>query len=240
MILRGGVGLFYDRPFGNSVISMAGNPPSSRLVTVRYGQLQSLGQGGLTTQGAPGLNTIDYEAKLPVVDAVERRHPDGDSVGDDARRGVGRPAQLQHRPHGEHQHGRSRLGVPAAEPEPDPGEHDAWRRGAVERSDAVVSRLRRDQHAAVQRLAHVPLPPDVGEAPVPRTACRSASTTRGSSTITRSPAPRLQHAADGSWSDRDDQDQANDMLAAVNSATSRSSRGTSCGICPTCTPAARR
>ena len=44
---------------------MAGNPPSSRLVTVRYGQLQSLGQGGLTTQGAPGINTIDYEAKLP-------------------------------------------------------------------------------------------------------------------------------------------------------------------------------
>jgi hypothetical protein len=44
---------------------MAGNPPSSRLVTIRYGQLQSLGQGGLTTQGAPALNTIDYEAKLP-------------------------------------------------------------------------------------------------------------------------------------------------------------------------------
>ena len=44
---------------------MAGNPPASRLVTVRYGQLQSLGQGGLTTQGAPALNTIDYEAKLP-------------------------------------------------------------------------------------------------------------------------------------------------------------------------------
>ena len=56
---------FYDRPFGNTVISMAGNPPSSRPVTVRYGQLQSLGQGGLTTQGAPGSNTIDYKAKLP-------------------------------------------------------------------------------------------------------------------------------------------------------------------------------
>jgi hypothetical protein len=65
MILRGGVGLFYDRPNGNSVIFMPGNPPSSKLVTVRYGQLQSLGQGGLTTQGAPGLNTIDYKAKLP-------------------------------------------------------------------------------------------------------------------------------------------------------------------------------
>jgi hypothetical protein len=65
MILRGGVGLFYDRPFGNSVISMPGNPPASKLVTVRYGQLQSLGGGGLTTQGPPGLNTIQYDAKLP-------------------------------------------------------------------------------------------------------------------------------------------------------------------------------
>jgi hypothetical protein len=64
-VLRGGIGLFYDRPFGNSVISMPGNPPSSKLVTVRYGQLQNLGQGGLTTQGAPALATIDYKAKLP-------------------------------------------------------------------------------------------------------------------------------------------------------------------------------
>ena len=65
VILRGGIGLYYDRPFGNSVISMSGNPPASRLVTVRYGQLQSLGQGGLTTQGPPGLNSIEYDAKLP-------------------------------------------------------------------------------------------------------------------------------------------------------------------------------
>ena len=64
-ILRGGAGIFYDRPFGNSVIFMPGNPPSSRLVTARYAQLQSLGTAGLTTQGPPGLNTIDYDAKLP-------------------------------------------------------------------------------------------------------------------------------------------------------------------------------
>src|SRR3954451_4224390 len=64
-ILRGGLGIFYDRPFGNSVISMPGNPPASRLVTARYAQLQTLGSAGLTTQGAPGLNTIDYDANLP-------------------------------------------------------------------------------------------------------------------------------------------------------------------------------
>jgi hypothetical protein len=65
MVLRGGVGLFYDRPFGNSVIFMPGNPPSAKNVTVRYSQLQNLGAGGLTTQGAPTLNTIQYDAKLP-------------------------------------------------------------------------------------------------------------------------------------------------------------------------------
>ena len=65
MVLRGGIGLFHDRPFGNSVIFMPGNPPSAKNVTVRYGQLQSLSAGGLTTQGAPALNTIEYDAKLP-------------------------------------------------------------------------------------------------------------------------------------------------------------------------------
>jgi hypothetical protein len=64
-VLRGGGGIFYDRPFGNSVIFMPGNPPTSRLVTARYAQLQNLGSAGLTTQGAPALNTIDYDAKLP-------------------------------------------------------------------------------------------------------------------------------------------------------------------------------
>ena len=65
LVVRGGGGLFFDRPFGNSVISMPGNPPASKLVTVRYGQLQALGTGGLTTQAAPALNTIQYDAKLP-------------------------------------------------------------------------------------------------------------------------------------------------------------------------------
>jgi hypothetical protein len=65
VILRGGFGVFYDRPFGNTVIAMAGNPPASKLVTVRYGQLQTLGAGGLTTQGPPALNTIQHDAKLP-------------------------------------------------------------------------------------------------------------------------------------------------------------------------------
>jgi len=64
-VLRGGAGLFYDRPFGNSVISMAGNPPASKFVTMQFNSLQTLTTGGLTTQGAPALNTIQYDAPLP-------------------------------------------------------------------------------------------------------------------------------------------------------------------------------
>src|SRR5205814_1936487 len=65
LVLRGGGGLFFDRPFGNSVIAMAGNPPASKSVTVRYGQLQTLGSGGLLTQGPPAVNSIQYDPKLP-------------------------------------------------------------------------------------------------------------------------------------------------------------------------------
>ena len=122
MVLRGGVGLFYDRPFGNSVIFMPGNPPSAKNVTVRYGQLQSLGAGGLTTQGAPGAEHDRVRRQAAVVYAVQRRDADDDPVVDDARRGVGRSAQLQHRAVGEHQHRGLRLRVSAAESESEPGE----------------------------------------------------------------------------------------------------------------------
>jgi hypothetical protein len=54
-VLRGGTGLFYDRPNASTTTPAAGNPPTSRNVTVRYGQLQSLGRGGLTTEGPPAL-----------------------------------------------------------------------------------------------------------------------------------------------------------------------------------------
>ena len=43
-VLRGGVGLFYDRPSGNSIYAQVQNPPSTRNVTVRYGTLQDARQ----------------------------------------------------------------------------------------------------------------------------------------------------------------------------------------------------
>jgi len=63
-IFRGGGGLFYDRPDGNTVFSMPGNPPISTSQDLRNGQLQTLG-GGLSPVGVPALITFQYDAKLP-------------------------------------------------------------------------------------------------------------------------------------------------------------------------------
>ena len=60
---RGG-GLFYDRPDGNTVFSIPGNPPMSTSQDLRNGQLQTLGTG-LSTQGVPALIDFQYDAKLP-------------------------------------------------------------------------------------------------------------------------------------------------------------------------------
>jgi hypothetical protein len=63
-ILRGGGGLFYDRPDGNTVFSIPGNPPISTSQDLRNGQLQTLGTG-LSTTGVPALITFQYDAKVP-------------------------------------------------------------------------------------------------------------------------------------------------------------------------------
>ncbi len=65
IIVRGGVGLFFDRPDGNAIMPQVENPPSYTLVTARYGNLQSIGSSGLSTQGAPALSVYEYDSKLP-------------------------------------------------------------------------------------------------------------------------------------------------------------------------------
>jgi len=64
MILRASGGLFYDRPDGNTVFSIPGNPPIATAQDLRSGQLQTLG-GGLTTVPVPALVTFQYDAKIP-------------------------------------------------------------------------------------------------------------------------------------------------------------------------------
>ena len=63
-VIRGGGGLFYDRPNGNDIYAQVTNPPAVQNVTVRYAQLQSL-SSGISTVGAPALNVYQYDAKLP-------------------------------------------------------------------------------------------------------------------------------------------------------------------------------
>ena len=62
LIVRGGLGLFTDRPNGNTVFSQAGNPPTSTSTTVRYGLLQNLGAGGLLTSDAvPSMVIYEFD-----------------------------------------------------------------------------------------------------------------------------------------------------------------------------------
>ena len=56
-ILRAGGGLFYDRPDGNTVFSIPGNPPIATSQDLRNGQLQTLGSG-LSPVAVPALITF--------------------------------------------------------------------------------------------------------------------------------------------------------------------------------------
>ena len=62
-VLRGSVGVYHDRPRPGDAQALAAITGES--VTVRYSQLQTLGSGGLTTQGASQITAYEYEAKLP-------------------------------------------------------------------------------------------------------------------------------------------------------------------------------
>jgi len=64
-VIRGGAGLFYDRPDGNTVFSIPGNPPAATASDLRNGNLASLGVGGLSPLPVPGLVTFQYHAQVP-------------------------------------------------------------------------------------------------------------------------------------------------------------------------------
>ena len=64
IVLRGGGGLFYDRPAGNSIFGQIQNPPTIQNLTLRYAGLQSLG-GGLKTEAPPSLSVYQYKSGLP-------------------------------------------------------------------------------------------------------------------------------------------------------------------------------
>lgn len=65
LVVRGSVGMFYDRPQAQNIYNTVNNPPFSRQVTVRYGQLQNLSSAGLTTEAPPALTVWQYDEPLP-------------------------------------------------------------------------------------------------------------------------------------------------------------------------------
>ena len=67
LVVRGSVGTYFDRPRPGDAQALAANTVDS--VSVRYSQLQTLGSGGLTTQGARQLTAYQYDAKLPAATA---------------------------------------------------------------------------------------------------------------------------------------------------------------------------
>jgi Carboxypeptidase regulatory-like domain len=64
LVLRGGVGLFFDRPDGNTVFSIPGNPPIASSGDLRNSSLASL-TGGIRPGPVPQLVTFQYDAKVP-------------------------------------------------------------------------------------------------------------------------------------------------------------------------------
>jgi Carboxypeptidase regulatory-like domain len=65
IVVRGGAGIFYDRPFTTTLSGGVNNPPTSATVVAQYAQLQNLGGAGLTIAGAPGLAAIKFDDQLP-------------------------------------------------------------------------------------------------------------------------------------------------------------------------------
>jgi len=67
VVLRGGVGMFYDRPAGNTIFSDVANPPVAYAPTLYYGTLQTLNSPGLSTLGASSLNLYQLNSGYSTV-----------------------------------------------------------------------------------------------------------------------------------------------------------------------------
>ena len=62
LVVRGGIGLFFDRPDGDSIYYQSQNPPTSTNQTVRNGMLQTLGTGAVAaSSGVPTLINYRYD-----------------------------------------------------------------------------------------------------------------------------------------------------------------------------------
>ncbi|HEU0185741.1 MAG TPA: TonB-dependent receptor [Blastocatellia bacterium] len=63
-VIRGGAGIFYDRPQGNTVFNLVQNPPTVRVVTLNFGRMQDIGAGQFF-DAPPALVAFDLQGKVP-------------------------------------------------------------------------------------------------------------------------------------------------------------------------------
>ena len=135
-VIRGGFGLFYDRPDGNTVFSTPGNPPIATATDLRNGQLSTLGKG-LAPQPVPALVTFQYHAQVPSSwqwQAGFQKSLPFAMVGDVmyvGNHGYNRLGSLQGGTQQPINIGRLRRGVSGEEPGPDAG------RGYLSRPDRL-------------------------------------------------------------------------------------------------------
>ena len=66
-ILRGGAGVFYDRPQGNQVFDMIANAPGVLVSNLQWGRLQDLSSAGGDPNGVLSMNPSGFDFKPPVV-----------------------------------------------------------------------------------------------------------------------------------------------------------------------------
>jgi Carboxypeptidase regulatory-like domain len=64
-IVRGGGGLFFDRPQAQNLYNVVNNPPFTENITVNYGSLTDIASTGLATKAPPALTVWQYDMPLP-------------------------------------------------------------------------------------------------------------------------------------------------------------------------------
>src|SRR5262245_43304209 len=64
LVMRGGIGTFYDRPQGNTVFDLVQNPPTTIQQTLFFGRMGEVGTGQVLL-APPSLVAIDHEGKIP-------------------------------------------------------------------------------------------------------------------------------------------------------------------------------
>lgn len=98
-VVRGGGGVFYDRPQGNTVFDLVQNPPTTIAPTLFYGRMQDIGTGQVLL-APPNLVAFDREGKVPTSYAynlgIQYKLP-FDSVLDVSYVGTSAQHQLQRR-----------------------------------------------------------------------------------------------------------------------------------------------